>query len=230
MPRRIYTYADESWEGYNLASTIGSYVMGVAILLFAVNVLKTRRSGRARRQRPVAGGHARVVHDLAAAAAQLRRGAVRDERADRSTTCEGGCVSSVASASLPSDARVDAGRALPAVRRRERRRRRPRRRERGARARRDALGRSRSSRCRCSSRTSSSRGSRIRRSCGARSPRSRFPRRDRARRCRRVERRRDLGSRAARRRCRGRARRSRSSSSPERCAERLRRSRPRATT
>ena len=24
--RRIYTYADESWEGYNLASTIGSYV------------------------------------------------------------------------------------------------------------------------------------------------------------------------------------------------------------
>ena len=26
--RRIYTYADESWEGYNLASTIGSYVMG----------------------------------------------------------------------------------------------------------------------------------------------------------------------------------------------------------
>jgi cytochrome c oxidase subunit 1 len=45
MPRRIYTYADESWEGYNLASTIGSYVMGIAILLFAVNVMKTRRSG-----------------------------------------------------------------------------------------------------------------------------------------------------------------------------------------
>ncbi|HLG07974.1 MAG TPA: cytochrome c oxidase subunit I [Gaiellaceae bacterium] len=45
MPRRIYTYADESWEGYNLASTIGSYVMGVAILLFVVNVVKTSRSG-----------------------------------------------------------------------------------------------------------------------------------------------------------------------------------------
>jgi cytochrome c oxidase subunit 1 len=45
MPRRIYTYADESWEGYNLASTIGSYVMAVAFLLFAINVLKTRRSG-----------------------------------------------------------------------------------------------------------------------------------------------------------------------------------------
>ena len=33
------------------------------------------------RQRSLAGGHARVVHDLAAAAAQLRRGALRDERA-----------------------------------------------------------------------------------------------------------------------------------------------------
>ena len=39
MPRRVYTYADESWEGYNLASTIGSYVMGIAILFFVVNVL-----------------------------------------------------------------------------------------------------------------------------------------------------------------------------------------------
>jgi cytochrome c oxidase subunit 1 len=45
MPRRIYTYADESWEGYNLASTIGSYVMGIAILVFAWNVLKTTRRG-----------------------------------------------------------------------------------------------------------------------------------------------------------------------------------------
>jgi cytochrome c oxidase subunit I len=46
MPRRVYTYADESWEGYNLASTIGSYVMAIAILLFAINVLKTRRTGQ----------------------------------------------------------------------------------------------------------------------------------------------------------------------------------------
>ncbi|HXG77688.1 MAG TPA: cytochrome c oxidase subunit I [Gaiellaceae bacterium] len=46
MPRRVYTYANESWEGYNLASTIGSWVMGVALLLFLVNVLKTARSGR----------------------------------------------------------------------------------------------------------------------------------------------------------------------------------------
>jgi cytochrome c oxidase subunit 1 len=45
MPRRVYTYADESWEGYNLASTIGSYVMGIAILVFAWNVLRTRSRG-----------------------------------------------------------------------------------------------------------------------------------------------------------------------------------------
>ena len=37
--------------------------------------------GPPRRQRPLARGHARVVHDLAAAGAQLRRGALRDERA-----------------------------------------------------------------------------------------------------------------------------------------------------
>ncbi len=45
MPRRIYTYADEGWEGYNLASTIGSWVMGVAILIFFWNVIRTRKRG-----------------------------------------------------------------------------------------------------------------------------------------------------------------------------------------
>src|SRR6185437_1145054 len=37
--------------------------------------------GRARRERPVARRHARVVHDLTAAGAQLRQPPVRDERA-----------------------------------------------------------------------------------------------------------------------------------------------------
>ena len=41
----MYTYSDESWEGYNLASTIGSYVMGIAILLFIVNVWRTTSRG-----------------------------------------------------------------------------------------------------------------------------------------------------------------------------------------
>jgi cytochrome c oxidase subunit 1 len=45
MPRRIYTYQNESWEGYNMASTVGSWIMGVAVLLFLVNVIRTRQSG-----------------------------------------------------------------------------------------------------------------------------------------------------------------------------------------
>ena len=47
MVRRIYTYPDESvLPEYNLISSIGSYVMGVGVLLFFVNVLLTRRRGR----------------------------------------------------------------------------------------------------------------------------------------------------------------------------------------
>ncbi len=48
MPRRIYTYRDDAlWEGYNLASTIGSYVMGVGLLLFLANVIRARKGPRA---------------------------------------------------------------------------------------------------------------------------------------------------------------------------------------
>jgi cytochrome c oxidase subunit 1 len=43
MPRRIYTYTDSSWELYNLLSTIGSYVMGVGVLVFIANVIWARR-------------------------------------------------------------------------------------------------------------------------------------------------------------------------------------------
>jgi cytochrome c oxidase subunit I len=47
MPRRVYTYRDDSlWEAYNLVSTIGSFVMAVGILVFFVNVVRTRRRGR----------------------------------------------------------------------------------------------------------------------------------------------------------------------------------------
>jgi cytochrome c oxidase subunit 1 len=47
MQRRIYTYPDKPlWETYNLISSIGSYVMGLGILLFFFNVWKTWRTGR----------------------------------------------------------------------------------------------------------------------------------------------------------------------------------------
>jgi len=49
MPRRVYTYRDIGlWEAYNLASTIGAFVMAVAMLVFVVNVLKTRKRPGAR--------------------------------------------------------------------------------------------------------------------------------------------------------------------------------------
>jgi cytochrome c oxidase subunit 1 len=47
MPRRIYTYHHGGlWETYNLISTIGSYIMGVGILIFFVNAFLTARTGR----------------------------------------------------------------------------------------------------------------------------------------------------------------------------------------
>ena len=48
MPRRIYTYEDTGLlQEYNLISTIGSYVMGVGILVFVFNVIKSRHGRRA---------------------------------------------------------------------------------------------------------------------------------------------------------------------------------------
>jgi cytochrome c oxidase subunit 1 len=48
MPRRVYTYRDDPlWEGYNLVSTIGSYVMALALLVFVVAVWRSRRGRRA---------------------------------------------------------------------------------------------------------------------------------------------------------------------------------------
>ena len=80
MPRRIYTYEDTGLlQEYNVISTIGSYIMGLGILLFVWIVVEVAE-GAARRQRPVARRHARVVHDLAPATAQLRLRPVRHER------------------------------------------------------------------------------------------------------------------------------------------------------
>ena len=47
MPRRIYTYAvGRGWEGYNLASSIGAATQGIAVLIFAINVIVSLRRGR----------------------------------------------------------------------------------------------------------------------------------------------------------------------------------------
>ena len=69
-----------SGRSYNMISTIGSFVMAVGMLVFVVNVVQTTRQRPARRQRPLARRHARVVHDLAAAAVELRPDPIRHER------------------------------------------------------------------------------------------------------------------------------------------------------
>jgi cytochrome c oxidase subunit I len=46
MPRRVYTYpAGLGWGPWNLLSTAGAYLIGISVLLFAANVLRSLRSG-----------------------------------------------------------------------------------------------------------------------------------------------------------------------------------------
>jgi cytochrome c oxidase subunit I len=47
MPRRIYDYPEElGVSGYNLVSTIGSFILGIGVLLTLVNVLISIKSGK----------------------------------------------------------------------------------------------------------------------------------------------------------------------------------------
>src|SRR5947209_14618720 len=47
MPRRIYTYQPGlGWSTYNLISTIGSFILGVGILLTIINVARSLRVGK----------------------------------------------------------------------------------------------------------------------------------------------------------------------------------------
>ncbi len=46
MPRRVYTYRDDDlWTGYNMASSIGSYVMALGLFVVLWNILRTKRRG-----------------------------------------------------------------------------------------------------------------------------------------------------------------------------------------
>jgi heme/copper-type cytochrome/quinol oxidase subunit 1 len=46
MPRRIYTYGgDFGWSTVNLITSLGAYVFAIGILLFIINVLRSRRNG-----------------------------------------------------------------------------------------------------------------------------------------------------------------------------------------
>ena len=47
MPRRIYDYPESAgWWGYNLASTIGSFLLGIGVLITVINVLRSIKHGQ----------------------------------------------------------------------------------------------------------------------------------------------------------------------------------------
>ena len=47
MPRRVYDYSDELGVSlYNLISTIGAFILGIGVLLTAVNVIISLKSGK----------------------------------------------------------------------------------------------------------------------------------------------------------------------------------------
>jgi cytochrome c oxidase subunit 1 len=46
MPRRVYTYPREmGWDGLNLTATVGALTIALSVLLFIVNVLRSRHHG-----------------------------------------------------------------------------------------------------------------------------------------------------------------------------------------
>jgi len=47
MPRRVYRYPESAnWEGFNQISTIGSYILGIGVMVTVVNCLLCYRNGR----------------------------------------------------------------------------------------------------------------------------------------------------------------------------------------
>jgi heme/copper-type cytochrome/quinol oxidase subunit 1 len=47
MPRRVAGYRDESWwTTWNITSSIGSYMLGLGVLVFLINVMRSRKARR----------------------------------------------------------------------------------------------------------------------------------------------------------------------------------------
>jgi cytochrome c oxidase subunit 1 len=45
MPRRVYTYpGNRGWDFWNFAATIGSFIIALSVLVFIVNLMRTRKS------------------------------------------------------------------------------------------------------------------------------------------------------------------------------------------
>jgi cytochrome c oxidase subunit I+III len=57
MPRRVYTYLPGlGWDALNFISTVGAFILGVGVLLFALNVVRSLRSGERAGNNPWGGG------------------------------------------------------------------------------------------------------------------------------------------------------------------------------
>jgi cytochrome c oxidase subunit 1/cytochrome c oxidase subunit I+III len=57
MPRRVYTYADGlGWGSYNLAETVGAYLLTVGLLMIFANLAWSRFRGAASGPDPFRGG------------------------------------------------------------------------------------------------------------------------------------------------------------------------------
>ena len=57
MPRRIYTYdAGQGWDGFNLASSLGAYLIGVSTLIFVYNFFLSRKRGEVAGPNPWGAG------------------------------------------------------------------------------------------------------------------------------------------------------------------------------
>src|SRR3569623_3792583 len=57
MPRRVYTYpADMGWNGLNLLSTMGAYVLAIGVIVFVLNLVVSYRRGVAAGANPWGAG------------------------------------------------------------------------------------------------------------------------------------------------------------------------------
>jgi cytochrome c oxidase subunit I+III len=72
MPRRVYSYAAEmGWGRLNLTATIGALLIAVSVLLFIVNLLRSRRHGAPAGPDPWGGGTLEWATDSPPAAANF---------------------------------------------------------------------------------------------------------------------------------------------------------------
>ena len=88
MPRRISSYPQHpGWERMNEIATLGSFVLSIGVLADRLQLPHVAAQRPRGRRRPLAGEHARVVHQLAAAAPTTSTRCRRSAANGRWPTC-----------------------------------------------------------------------------------------------------------------------------------------------